>query len=91
MENRIKINLTTKERDLIVNETFAAPPLTEPFEEGKVQDDMIAVYYSLQDLEELLGFIAAEANHTKNKTLEADLDSLYDKLEEVLEEYVDTE
>ena len=56
-----------------------------------VHGDMITVYYSPQDLEELLGFIAAEANHTKNKVLEADLDSLYDKLEEILEEYADTE
>jgi hypothetical protein len=62
-----------------------------PLEEKPVHGDMITVYYSPQDLEELLGFIAAEANHTKDKALEADLDCLYDKLEEILEEYAELE
>ncbi len=39
MEHRLKIYLTTKERDLIVDETFAAPSLIEPLEERPVQDD----------------------------------------------------
>ena len=74
MEKGIKIDFTNKEKDLIVNETLAGPSLADPLEDKPVQDDMITVYYSTQDLEELLGFIVAEANHTKNKALEADLD-----------------
>jgi hypothetical protein len=91
MEKRMKVDLTTEERDLIVDKTFAGPPLTDPLEKKLVHGDMITVYYSPQDLEELLGFIAAEANHTKNKTLEVDLDCLYDKLEDILEKDAETE
>ena len=60
MEKGIKINLTTEERALIINETFADPVLLEPLEKGQVKDDLITVYYAPQDLEELLGFIAAD-------------------------------
>lgn len=91
MENRIKIKLTTEERALIINKTFADPGLLEPLEKGQVKDDLITVYYAPLDLEELLGFIAAEANHTEDKVLEETLDSLHDKLEDILDAYEESE
>ena len=91
MEKGIKINLTTEERGLIINETFADLVLLEPLEKGQVKDDLITVYYAPQDLEELLGFIAAEANHTEDKVLEEALDSLHDKLEDILDAYDESE
>lgn len=41
----------------------------------------LIVKYSLDELDELLGYIAAEANHAENEKLERDLDRLYDRLE----------
>lgn len=91
MADKIKISLTSQERDLIINETFASPYLMEPLEMAQIEDDSITVYYSPQDLEELLGFIAAEANHTDNEALEAELGSLYDRLEDILDDYEEQE
>jgi len=42
--------------------------------------------YSISDLDDLIGFIAAEANHTEDKKLQKKLDRLIDKLERMLEE-----
>ena len=87
MTDKIKISLTLRERHLIINETFADTHLTEPLERAQIEDDLITVYYSPQDLEELIGFIAAEANQTDDKALEADLDSVFDKLSDILDNY----
>ena len=87
MTEKIKISLTLQERDLIINETFADTNLIEPLERARIEYDSITVYYSPQDLEELLGFIAAEANHADDEVLEAGLGSLHDRLEDILDDY----
>jgi len=43
--------------------------------------------YSIHDLDDLIGFVAAEANHADDKKIEKKLDKLYDKLNSVLEKY----
>jgi hypothetical protein len=44
---------------------------------------------SLDDIEEVQGYVAAEANHTKNKKLQRELDRLFDKLQVYLDSYDD--
>jgi hypothetical protein len=39
--------------------------------------------YTPEELDDLLGFIAAESNHTRSKKLRANLDDLYGRLEEL--------
>ena len=43
----------------------------------------------MDDLDELAGFVAAEANHAKDKKLRKELDQLYERIEAVLEGYTD--
>jgi plasmid stabilization system protein ParE len=43
----------------------------------------------LDDLDELAGYVAAEANHAKVKKLEKELRRLYSRIAEVLESYTD--
>ena len=45
--------------------------------------------FTLDDLDELAGFVAAEANHAKVKKLEKELRRLYGRIAEVLESYTD--
>lgn len=54
-----------------------------------VEGKGIKVDMSLDDIEEIQGFIAAEANHTENKKLQRDLDRLFDKLQVYLDTYDD--
>ena len=65
---RIPVELTARERKLILDHTFAGDELLAPVQSlpdvGK-----LAVKYTLYDIEELQGFVAAEANHTSDRRL----------------------
>lgn len=45
--------------------------------------------FTLDDLDELAGYVAAEANHAKVKKLEKELRQLYGRIAEVLDSYTD--
>jgi plasmid stabilization system protein ParE len=54
--------------------------------------DKPSVYsVTLDDLEELIGYVAAEANHAKDKKLQRELDRLFERMQTVLESYTDEE
>jgi len=42
-------------------------------------------HFTLDDLDELAGFVAAEANHAKDKKLQKELDQLCDRIQATLE------
>lgn len=85
--NEIEIKFTPQERDLIVEHTFADPELTKRLQIAEIKGKHLIAKYSIYDLDDLLGFIAAETNHTEDKKLEKKLDKLFDKLSRVLEKY----
>jgi hypothetical protein len=43
----------------------------------------------LDDWEDLAGYVAAEANHAKNKKLQNELQALHNRIAAVLESYTD--
>jgi hypothetical protein len=45
--------------------------------------------FTLDDLGELMGYVAAEANHAKDKKLQKELDRLFERMQKVLESYTD--
>ena len=78
----IDIWLTPAERELILNHTLADDDLVARLRGAKqVEHGKIVVKYTPDELNELLEFIAAEANHTEDRGLERRLDNLYDRLE----------
>jgi hypothetical protein len=86
--NEIEIKFTTQERDLIIDHTFTGPNLTQRLQIAEIKGKYLITKYSMYDLDELVGFIAAEANHTDDKKIEKKLDRLFDKLNSILEKYV---
>lgn len=46
---------------------------------------------SLDDIEEIQGYVAAEANHTNNAKVRHRLDKLFDKFQKLLDQYDDQE
>ena len=48
-------------------------------------------HVNLDDLDDLAGYAAAEANHAKNKKLQKELDKLCHRIGAVLESYTDQE
>lgn len=83
---KLPVKLTLRGRDLILDETFCDTRLLKI---AVVTGKGITVEWSLDDIEDVQGFIAAEANHTKNRKLERELDKLFDKLQVYLDSYND--
>ncbi len=51
----------------------------------------IEVDLSMDEIEDVQGYVAAEANHTEDAKLEKELDRLFDKLQSYLDKYGEDE
>ncbi|MCP3953768.1 MAG: hypothetical protein GY697_16350 [Desulfobacterales bacterium] len=85
--DEIEIKFTSEERDLIIDNTFADPDLTKRLQIAEMKGLYLVAKYSRDDLDDLIGFIAAEANHADDKKVEKKLDRLYDKINAIIEKY----
>ena len=85
----ISVRLTTRQRDLILEHTFIDPEFEKRLRIAVTEGTSIIVGLTLDDLDELLGHVAAEANHSKDPSLRRHLDTLYDRLRDVEEGHTD--
>lgn len=83
---KLPVKLTIRERDLILDETFCDPRVLKI---AVVAAKGIKVEWSMDEIEGVQGYVAAEANHTKNKKFERELDKLFYKLQVYLDSYDD--
>src|SRR5437870_3904018 len=63
---RIGLELNARERDLILNHTFADDDRANRFRVVRREDEQPVYGFTLDDLDELAGYVAAEANHAKD-------------------------
>ena len=89
--NEIEIKFTPEERNLIIDHTFAGPDLTKRLQIAEIKGKHLSAKYSTYDIEELIGYIAAEANHTDDKKTERKLDRLFERLTRILEKEIDNQ
>jgi hypothetical protein len=78
----VRLELTPRDRELVLEHTFADEDLIERLRTGAGP-----YLYRLDELDNLVGFVASEANHTADKKLSKELDALYEKLVSVLDSY----
>jgi len=86
---KVGLKLTAAERRVIVNDvtcvdqdyvqTIQGTPPGKP------------VHFTLDELDDLGGYIAAEANHTTDRALEKTLDGVFEKIQSLLGQYTDEE
>jgi putative DNA-invertase from lambdoid prophage Rac len=86
---KIPLELTERERDLITKHTFAGNNLTDRLLVVPGPGQRPLYRFSLDDLDELAGYVAAEANHAKVKKLEKELRQLYSRIADALESHTD--
>jgi hypothetical protein len=86
---KVPLELTEPERDLIMKHTFAGNNLTDRLRIVPSPGRRPFYRFTLDDLDELAGYVAAEANHAKVKKLEKELHRLYSRITDVLESYTD--
>ncbi len=83
---KIPVKLTLQERNLIRNETLCHPDFAKY---AVVEGNGIKLDLSLDDIEDIQGYIAASTNHADNKKLQKELDRLFDKFQVYLDTYDD--
>ena len=83
---KLPVTLTMRERDLIRNETLCDPEFAKC---AVAEGEGIRVDLSLDDIEEIQGCVAAEANHTPNPKRCKELEQLFGKLQVFLDTYDD--
>jgi hypothetical protein len=85
----VPVKLSARDRDLIIEHAMIDPDITAPLEKVPPEAGVLNFGFTLDDLDELLGYIAVEANHCKSKKLQRELQGLYDRLKDVMESYDD--
>ena len=80
------VTLTLRERDIIRDETLCDPDFARL---AVIDGKSMKADLSLDDIENIQGYIAAEANHTENKKLQKELDRLFHKLQVFLDTHDD--
>ena len=86
-DETVALELSGRERDLIMKHTFAGAELTDRLRIVPRPGDRPVYRFTLDDLDELAGYVAAEANHAKVKKLEKELRRLYARIAAVLESF----
>ncbi|MGH9816540.1 MAG: hypothetical protein ACRD5F_02480 [Candidatus Acidiferrales bacterium] len=87
--SRVPLELNDGERNLILSHTFADEALTNRLRIVPKKGERPVFRFTLDDLDELAGFVAAEANHTQDKKLQKALDKLFQRIQTTMDRYVD--
>jgi hypothetical protein len=84
----IEVAFTLAQRDLILGKNQVGIPIDplidDVFRVGLIQGKSVVVKMTLSDIDDLIGFVAFEANHTKDWRLAAQFDKLYSYLDNIL-------
>ena len=84
---KVPIKFTLAERDLIFDNTFAGGDMITPLKITSVEGSKLKAMYSVDVLEELIGYIAAASNHCEDAKLQRQLDKLFERLKNIEESY----
>jgi hypothetical protein len=88
-DEKLPLELNESERDLILNHSFAEQELTDRLRVVPAPGESPIYRFTLEELDQLAGYVAAEANHTQNKKQRKERDRLFDRISAVLESYTD--
>jgi len=83
----VEVSFSARDAELVRDHTFADPEYVQRLKPGS--GGRLVGKFTLDDLDDLLGYIAAEANHAKSKKLQKELDGLYDRLQRMMNSYDD--
>ncbi len=86
---RVAVPFTPSERRLVLEHTFAGLELTKLLQGPVAAGEKLTAHYTLDDIDELMGFVAAEANHATDKRLQKRLYALHERLDRKMQSYDD--
>ena len=88
-EERIPVRLSAGQRDLILDHTLIDLELEKRLRVAATDGASVVIGLTLDDLDDLLGHVAAQANHSRDAKLRRHLDTLHNRLRDIEEGYTD--
>lgn len=88
-DEEVPLELTNRERELILEHAFADEALLGRLRVAPTANQRAVFHFTLDDLDDLAGCVAAEANHAKDKKLRKEWDRIFTRISDVLDSYVD--
>ena len=82
------LQLSDRERELILEHAFADEALLGRLRVAPASNQRAVFHFTLDDLDDLAGCVAAEANHAKDKKLRKEWDRVFARIGDVLDSYV---
>lgn len=87
----LPLELTDRERELVLKHSFAPDELTRQLRVFPQPGQPVVVRYTLDDLDDLAGYVASESNHAKDRKLRKEWERIYVKIAAILESHTDEE
>jgi pRiA4b ORF-3-like protein len=87
-DQELPLELSDRERKLILEHAFADEALLGRLRVAPTPNQRAVFHFTLDDLEDLAGSVAAEANHAKDKKLRKEWDRIYARISDVLDSHV---
>jgi repressor LexA len=86
---RQPVKLSTGERDLVVARAFLDPEIEAELRQAVPVGSKLLINLNLDDIDDLLGCVSAEANHCDDDKVQRVLDALGDRLAALIERFTD--
>ena len=88
--DKVEVRLSDRDRELLFEKTLCDSAYASALTRSPDGNGFVG-RYTLDDLEDIAGYVASEANHTRSKKLQRELDDLCDRLSEIEKSYGDVE
>jgi hypothetical protein len=85
----LPLELSDRERELILKHSFAEEHLTRRLRIVPPPGQPATVRYTLEELDDLSGYVASEANHAKDRKLEKAWSAIFGKITDLLDSHTD--
>lgn len=86
---QLPVQFSTRERDLVVEKVFLDPEVETALLGATPLGSRLVVHLDLDDIDDLLGCVAAEANHCDDGKAQGVLDAVGDRLSALLNRFTD--
>lgn len=83
VSNKVSVPITNYEYDVLKNNSIISACCKRQLNTVRISNSGVELLLTPQELEELIGYVAAEANHAQTKRNQKDLNSLCDYLESI--------
>ena len=88
---KVALKITHAQADLILENDYIDQEVLDSLDFSEPHAGIVSLRCTLDALEEVQGYIAAESNHAKNKTLRRSLGELFNAIDSFKSEFIEEE